>query len=377
MSGTTLKVIKPSSKSDRSFNLIYLYFILLLNTLHISFLCAQETGSQEAVKVGVYVSPPFVMEEEDGFTGMSIELWEALAEKLGLTFTYERASTFSELVEGTADGRFDVAVTNLTVTQNRARKLDFTQPWYDAGLRIMVDREHTSGWTDVVRGLSDAGHLRTYAWLAFLVIFAAILLTLFDRKFDKNFPRAFREGFAENFYHIMSLATSGKAQRKNLFGWKGRIFSGLWLVCGVGLLAYITSSLTSVMTTQSLTNRINGIGDLPGKRIGVFMGSESEKYTLNRGFSARAYQGIEDAIHALKRKEIDAIIGDAPVLEYYQHTRSEEPFEVVGPLFKPDKYGFGFIKDSELTTPLTIELLGAHERGFIEKLRNKYFGQIR
>ena len=40
--------------------------------------------------------------------------------------------------------------------------------------------------------------------------------------------------------------------------------------------AYVTSSVTSVMTTLSLTNQINSVADLPGKSIGVFAGSVAE-----------------------------------------------------------------------------------------------------
>jgi len=79
-----------------------------------------------------------------------------------------------------------------------------------------------------------------------------VLLTFFDRRFDKSFPESWREGIAESFYTVMSVATSGKpAKRSNLFGWVGRIWQGLWLVCGVAVVAYVTSSVTSVMTTLS------------------------------------------------------------------------------------------------------------------------------
>lgn len=355
---------------------VCLYLVFLLCGLHLNGLYAQEVDTGQPIKVGVYVSPPFVIEKDGGFTGMSIELWEALAGNLGLSFSYDKAPTFGELIQGTEEGRFDIAVTNLTITQDRARRLDFTQPWYDAGLRIMIDRERSSGWRGVITGLSNAGHLRNYCWLAFLILLASLLLTVFDRKFDKSFPRSWREGFAENFYHVMSLATSGKAQRKNLFGWSGRIFSGLWLVCGVGVLAYVTSSLTSVMTTQSLTSQINSIADLPGKRMGVLIGSESERYARERGLAMKSFEGISNAVSALRAEEIDAIIGDAPVLEYHKHTHADEPIDVVGPLFKPDKYGFGFTRNNGLEDMLTVEVLGAHERGLIEELRRKYFGQV-
>lgn len=349
--------------------------LFLLGSLSTRCLHAQNLNEGRPIKVGVYVSPPFVIKKENGFTGMSIELWESVLKNLDLSFKYQQVSTFKELVQGIEDGKFDVAVTNFTITQERAKNIDFTQPWYDAGLRVMISKDRSNSFKDVIVGLNDAGHLTTYCWFIFLILLATFFLTLFDRKYDKDFPRRWREGLAESFYHVMSIATSGKTGRKNLFGWAGRILSGLWLICGVAVLAYVTSSVTSVMTTQSLTNQINSVTDLPGKTVGVFTGSASEKYAHEIRLRTESYSDIDNAVKALFEQKIDAIIGDAPVLEYYQHTHSKDPLSVVGPLFKPDKYGFGLARNSKLAKILTIELLGAHEQGLIAELREKYFGK--
>jgi polar amino acid transport system substrate-binding protein len=79
-------------------------------------------------------------------------------------------------------------------------------------------------------------------------------------------------------------------------------------------------------------------------------------------------------VEALLDGRIDAIIGDAPVLEYYAHTNPQQPVTVVGPIFAPDKYAFGLVHQSDLTRPLTVELIGAHESGLIEEIRTQYFG---
>lgn len=359
-----------SSRMKKSISLL-----LLFSSIFTTCLYAQKREGPTPVTVGVYVSPPFVIKKDDKFTGMSIELWESLAKRLNLSFTYQQVATFKELVQHTEAGRFDVAVTNFTITQERARNIDFTQPWYDAGLRIMTNKDRSSSFKEVINGLSNAGHLTTLGWLAFFVLLGTVFLTIFDRKYDKEFSSRWREGLAESFYHVMSIAISGKASRKNLFGWVGRIFSALLLICGVTVVAYVTSSITSVMTTQSLANQINSISDLPDKTTGVLTGSASEKYAIEAGLQTKSYTDIDHAVKALSSKQIAAIIGDAPVLEYYQHTHSTEPLAIVGPLFKPDKYGFGLRKNSTLEKKLTIELLGAHEQGRIAELRKKYFGE--
>lgn len=341
---------------------------------------AQEAdGTERAarpVAVGVYVHPPFVIRKGDAFTGMAIELWEWVANQRGIESRYVELGNVGELVDAAAAGDIDVAVTNMTVTRERAERIDFTHPWFDAGQRIMVNEERGAGFRDVFRGLGDSGHLRAYGWIALVILAATFLMTLFDRRFDRDFPRRWRDGVAESFYTVMSVATSGRSPvRKNLFGWVGRIWQGLWLACGVAVLAYVTSSVTSVMTTLSLTNQINSVSDLSGRGVGVQPGSVSEDYARQAGFSTRPFEHIDEAVRALLDRRIDAIIGDAPVLEYYAHTNPDQPVTVVGPIFAPDKYAFGLTRRSELTRPLTVELIGAHESGLIEAIRARYFGK--
>lgn len=334
-----------------------------------------KTDSLKILKVGLYESPPFVMDADGLPKGMAIDLWEQIAEDLELRYRYITYGSFKEILEAAAAENIDVAVTNLTITEDRAQLIDFTQPWYDAGLRIMVGDNNRTTTSELIQGLKDAGHLNAYLWLFIVIVVVTIAFTIFDRKFDTEFPKKWREGLAESFYAVMVIATTGNLKRKNLFGWVGRIFSALWLVIGIVVLAYLTSSITSVMTTLSLSNEINGIEDLKDKKIGVIAGSVSENFATRKGFDYRAYEHLDDAVNGLNNNSVEALFGDAPVLEYYTFTNTAEPVKVVGKLFHPDKYGFGLPEDDDFTRLLTIEILKAQENGNIEKLRLKYFGQ--
>lgn len=139
---------------------------------------AQEATQTGKLRIGLYVSPPFVTRDSGEFGGMSVELWERLASRLDLQYDYSGFDTLGDLVTATAAGQVDIAVTNLTITQNRAERIDFTQPWFDAGLRIMVEENRGSGFADIFRGLRQSGHLRAYAWLVLVVLVATVLLTI-------------------------------------------------------------------------------------------------------------------------------------------------------------------------------------------------------
>ena len=79
------------------------------------------------------------MQEQGRFTGMAVELWELIAGSLGMQSKYRPFPTVRALIDAAANGEIDVAVTNLSITQGRAQRIDFTHPWFDAGQRIMVN----------------------------------------------------------------------------------------------------------------------------------------------------------------------------------------------------------------------------------------------
>ncbi|MBK0326153.1 transporter substrate-binding domain-containing protein [Rhodobacteraceae bacterium F11138] len=344
---------------------------LLLFTAPVSI--AQEEKAH--LIVGVHDSPPFVMSEDGEYTGLAIDLWEYVAEKLGYQFGYREYETVREMLAATEAGEIAVAVTNLTITEERAARIDFTQPWYDSGLRIMVNDNSASDFWSLLSGLKDSGFLHAYGWLAFAILAASVGFTLFDRKFDKDFPKDIREGLAESFYTVMTVATSGKPpKRKNLFGWMGRVWQGLWLVFGVVVVAFVTSSVTSVMTTQSIRNDIRSVFDLPGLEVAVTEGSTAETFAAKNALEAIAYPRMSASADALLGGEVHAVIGDKPVLEYYAEMHQGEPLTVVGAVFNPEKYGFGLIKNSPLRREMTIEVVGAREDGTLHELSTRYFG---
>jgi len=335
---------------------------------------AQQAGSR--LTVGLYESPPFVMFDEAGTpSGLSLDLWSHVATDLGVEADFVTYETLRELTSAVERGEIDVAVTNLTITEERHRRMDFTQPWFDAGLRVMVAGEGASGWRAVLEGLSDAGHLRAYGWLGVVILLGTLGFTVFDRAFDRGFPPRWRDGIAESFFTVMQITVSGRTpSRKNLFGWLGRIGQALWLVVGLAVVAYVTSSVTSVMTTLAITNTINGPDDLPGKRVGVLEGSIAEEFGQIRSYELAVYPGIAVAAQDLAGGRIDALVADAPVLEYFAQVNPGLNLDVVGPIFEPDKYGFALPTDNERTDAVSVSILGLWEDGTIRALDTDYFG---
>ncbi|CAD6110820.1 transporter substrate-binding domain-containing protein [Escherichia coli] len=325
------------------------------------------------VKVGIYISQPFVMNEKNQLTGLAIDLWQGYASKTGLKPHFIEYPTIDALLSATRNGAIDVAVSNITLTEERAHHLAFSFPWYDSGLRIMVKTSQKAPLKNFISELTDDGHIKVYLLIVAAIIAGTVILTALDRKLDDSFPRSWFAGLAESFYHVMSIVTTGKTTHKLLFGSIGKIIAGIWMVCGVTIIAYITSSITSTMTTSKLQSVVHSISDLSDKKIGVRSGSEAEKYLKSKGMNTKAFENLTEAVSALNNGDISAVIADSPSLEYYVKTKPYSGVKITGPIFHPEKFGFALPLNSKFTHKLTTYLIGLHESGELTNLQKRYF----
>ena len=99
---------------------------------------AQTNDNEPKQVIATKVAPPFVIKNEDGsFEGISIALWEQIAELTSTDYVLTEASLV-ELVEGVENGRFDASVAALTVNAQRESVIDFTRPFYTTGLALSL-----------------------------------------------------------------------------------------------------------------------------------------------------------------------------------------------------------------------------------------------
>ena len=77
---------------------------------------------------------PFEFKGPDGkFTGFDIELWETIAKKLGLGYTFQPMD-FNGIIPGLQTGNVDVGIAGMTITPERAKVVLFSDGYYTSGL---------------------------------------------------------------------------------------------------------------------------------------------------------------------------------------------------------------------------------------------------
>lgn len=86
--------------------------------------------------------PPFEFEEGGEERGFDIDLMNEIADRLGVEVEYVDAS-FDTIFQQLAAGDFDAIISAITITEERAEVVAFTDPYFDAtqALVVVVDSE--------------------------------------------------------------------------------------------------------------------------------------------------------------------------------------------------------------------------------------------
>jgi len=150
---------------------------------------AQAPGPPEAreLVIGTKVAPPFAMKAADGtWRGISIDLWRRIADQIHLRYRFQE-TTLKGLTDGVAEGSLDAGVAALTVTGPRHRVVDFTQPFYSAGLGIAVASDAGVTWWPIIRNVFSLGFFRAAAVLFTASLSVGLVLWLIEHRHNEHF----------------------------------------------------------------------------------------------------------------------------------------------------------------------------------------------
>jgi ABC-type amino acid transport substrate-binding protein len=175
---------------------------------------------------------------------------------------------------------------------------------------------------------------------------------------------------------MLIIATGEHGERDSATMWKRVLVPAMWLI-GVVLIAQLTATVTSSQTVAQLQSNIQGSGDLPGKMIGTAAGTIAADYLTQRGLPFVDVKTADDAIRMLTRGDVQAIVYDAPTLQYGAAKRGNGVLLVVGPIFRPEKYGIALAEGSTLRKLINEALLSMYTDGTYEKIYGKWFMQRR
>jgi ABC-type amino acid transport substrate-binding protein len=348
------------------------------------FVSLLSSAFAESITVVTRDLEPFSFEQNGHRTGFAMALWDNVARELKLDYTVTTAPTAKDMVAAVENKTADVGVGALSITSEREKIVDFSQPFYESGLQIAV--QNKTGILDTAWAVLR----QLFTWqlgigflVAMLVMFGiSHLVWLYEHPVNEEmWPRSYLAGMGESFWWTISIFLVGGADNKGPVGLGGRVVATVWMLASVIAVSLLTALLSAAFTVNSLTTDLKGPSDLPGKKVATVAGSTAETWLKNlRNAGGEkpdviALQTPPECLAALKSGKVRAVVYDAPILKYYLNQPGGDAFTLVPGLFDPNNYGFALELGSPLRKRINEVLLKLNENGVITKLREDYFGK--
>jgi ABC-type amino acid transport substrate-binding protein len=331
-------------------------------------------AAQQNLRVGVAGQPPFINAESTP-TGAAVDIWEKIAAANGWGFDYTRFDSIESGLQAITDGSVDILVGNAPINKDNLARVEFSQPFFHSGLQILTTDNQKTIQSRLFSDIKDLMKLEIFWVILGGIIILTTAVFFFERKHNPDFPKGRKEGIAEAFYYVMTLALTGKSVYKGFPGVLGRMVLLLWVLLGIISVAYVTSSITSAMTVEKLSNTIENPRDLQRKTVAVLADSPAEVFVKNAGIDEIPVNDIQDAVKELLAKHADAVVADAAVLQSFDFNNPRLPLRVVGRVFQVENYGFAMPIGSPLRMPLNRELAKMQESQQIHTILAGYFGE--
>jgi glutamine transport system substrate-binding protein len=110
---------------------------------------AQGNSGRQLVVATDTAFVPFEFKQGNTYTGFDVDLWAAIAKELNLKYTLQPMD-FNGIIPGLQTKNIDAALAGITIRDDRKQVIDFSDPYYESGLAVLVRADNSS-----IKGASD------------------------------------------------------------------------------------------------------------------------------------------------------------------------------------------------------------------------------
>lgn len=319
----------------------------------------QAQAAQEKLIVGVKDAPPFVIFEEDGtYSGISVWLWEKVASEQNIDYQY-KPYDLDGLLKAVANNEVDLSINPLTVTAERLKQMDFTQPFYITSLAIAVNTDDSNALFAFVQNFFSWQFFSAVGLLVVVLAAIGIIAWLFERKANPDeFGGKGLQGLWQGlWWSAVTMTTVGYGDKSPRTA-GGRIVALIWMFASIIIISGFTASIASALTVNELETNINGPEDLRRVKTLTVEASTGANYLNAMHIDYRTRDNLDNAIQSLVEGQAAAVVYDDALLQYTLKQASEiEDVAVLPARFFTQYYSFAFQKNHPLLEQINPILL--------------------
>ncbi|KAL6846183.1 hypothetical protein ACP4OV_023631 [Aristida adscensionis] len=343
--------------------------------------------ANKTLKIGVPVKPgfsSFIRSENGTPKGFCIDVFEEVIRKLPyhipISFVEfgdgkgQSNGTYDELVYKVYLKEYDAVVGDVTILANRSLYVDFTLPYTESGVRMLVpvrDRRQKTAWTFLQPLTADL-------WLgtgAFFVL-TGLVVWFIEHRTNQEFRGPPASQIGSIFY--FSFSTLVFAHRERIVNNLSRIVVVVWLFVVLILQQSYTASLSSRLTVEQLQPTLTNLDEVIRKGLSVgylndsFLPGLLKRLKIDKTKMIPFNSPVEYN-EALSTGRVAAIVDEIPYLKVFLRLYCHN-YTMVGPTYKFDGFGYAFPRGSPLTPEISREILQFASRPEMAELEKQLYG---
>lgn len=336
-----------------------------LRRLLACFLLLAFTGVQAdttPLKVIASEVPPCVFATENPY-GFSIELWTAIANELNQQFELE-LTTFSEKLAAIQEGRADVAIGCISVTDERETTMDFSHPVTSGGFSVASPIK-----SDLIPSFSDESLNMLLVLLLFVIFFAHLMW--WSEHGQASISDHYIPGVFESIWFsvvTMSTVGYGDISPKN---WLGRVSAILLILTGVTAFGVIFGQFAADAIGDRAENPVDSIDDLRGYVVGTKANTATTNYLNSLGIEIEEFDNLEEAAEAARDGSVDLLMHDTFAISHLVDRNAD--LLATGPEFAPHYVAIATQENSPLRESINSALLRIQADGRFQIIKDRWF----
>ncbi|KAJ9136084.1 hypothetical protein P3X46_033196 [Hevea brasiliensis] len=314
-----------------------------------------------------------VNESENRYDGFCIELFHEVLKVLDYNLPYNFVpynGTYDDLVNHVYNKTYDAIVGDVTILADRTEKVEFTQPYTESGLSMIVPiKSEESPWM----------FTKPFTWQTWVVIGAILIYTMFIVWFLEHQSNPEFRGPLKNQIGTAVLFTFSSlffAHGEKIYGNLTRVVLVVWLCVVLILNSSYTASLTSMLTIQRLRPNVTDIDWLRSKNLPI--GCDGDSFVrdyLNKVLKFNNIKNVTseyDYPGEFQGRQIYAAFLELPYQKVFLSHYCKQ-YVSNTPTYQFGGLGFVFQKGSPMTGDFSKAILRLSENGELVKLENKWF----
>jgi polar amino acid transport system substrate-binding protein len=315
----------------------------------------------ETLRVAVYNVPPYGYVDADGsISGVSVDLWRRVAEQMEWSFRLIPVTDMEVILSGLEQGRFDAAIGAITITPERAARVDFSYPAHRSGVAIAL-RKQTGPIVALVSYWTAVTELSPLILIILTMLIAIGVAMWIVEQRDRSTAQGSESAVASLrdglYWAVVTMTTVGYGD-KTPKTMTGRVVAIVWMLSSLVLVSLLSTSLVSRLTADRVEpGDFAASVDLRHERLAAVAQSSGAEYLDELHLQYAKYKDLPEALDSLADGHSNVVVNSIGALQYFVSKRYAKVIEIPQGVLAPAYMAIALPEHSPVKKSIDLALI--------------------